>query len=197
MSKQDKMSITITIPLDLSEFTNADMDLIRSSLSVDSSEKDEDVLLKIGKTAFMEYLKMFKESGIPKRAEEVQQERLYFFLTHYFKDRFPEESVISSIFQLTASQSKTLIRNTKSRYRTKISRIINNSLRKELEKGDKPRKGDIYEFDCPSSTTIEELNLFISQRSKGKVPIKKHETIASRYKCDYDTYDFLIKNLPR
>lgn len=76
---------------------------------------------------------MFKEKGLPTRADEVQQERLFFLLTYYFQNKLPSEKELSPIFQLTQSQSKTLLRNTKSRYRTKISNFISNTLLETLK----------------------------------------------------------------
>ena len=114
----------ITISVDDQQLSANDKLLMKSCLGINTDAELETALRKLCKASFMEYIKMFKEKGLPTRADEVQQERLFFLLNHYFENHLPGENLISSIFQLTTSQSKTLLRNTKSRYRTKINNFI-------------------------------------------------------------------------
>jgi hypothetical protein len=96
----------IKIAIDGDCLSPEDRKLIQESLGIKAAEIDS-ALEKLAKAAFVEYVKMFKEKGLPTRADEVQQERLYFLLVHYFGNRLPSESQISSIFQLTPSQART------------------------------------------------------------------------------------------
>ena len=110
-------------------------------------------------------------------------------------DRLPSENELSSIFQLTQSQSKTLLRNTKSRYRTKISNFINNTLLSTLNSATQENPHEPYEFVCTSPTTVEELNLIISQKGPMLEPIQKIRGLASKYSCAVDTYNLLQTEL--
>ncbi len=168
---------------------------IKECLILERPESLPDALKKLTKAAFMEYLKMFKEKGLPTRADEVQQERLYFLLNHYFIDRLPSENELSSIFQLTQSQSKTLLRNTKSRYRTKISQFIKNTLSQTIESATHENEYEPYKFICTSPTIVEELNLIISQKGPTLEPIQKIKGLASKYSCAVDTYNLLKTEL--
>jgi len=187
------MDITITISDD--ELSLADKSLIKECLGLTTDQQLTDALIKLSKTAFMEYVKMFKEKGLPTRADEVQQERLFFLLNHYYENRIPSENEISSIFQLTPSQSKTLLRNTKSRYRTKISTYIKNTLLTTLKSAIQVSPTDPYEFVCTSPTTVEEMNLIVSQKGPTLQPIEKIRGIASKYTCAIDTFNLLIIEL--
>lgn len=191
--KNNNMDITITISND--ELSASDKTLIKECLGLTIAPELNAALTKLTKAAFMEYMKMFKEKGLPTRADEVQQERLFFLLTHYFQIRLPSENELSSIFQLTQSQSKTLLRNTKSRYRTKISNFINNTLLETLNSATQENAGDPYEFVCTSPTTVEELNLIISQKGPTLEPIQKIRGLASKYSCAVDTYNLLQEEL--
>lgn len=186
----------ITINLSTTEFANADKILLKECLGLHSNDELTEALKKLTKTAFMEYLKMFKEKGLPTRADEVQQERLYFLLSYYYQDKLPSENELSSIFQLTPSQSKTLLRNTKSRYRTKISEFIKNTLSQTLTTAT-PAVDHVspYEFVCTSASTVEELNLIVSQKGPTLEPIKKINGLANKYSCAVDTYNLLIREL--
>lgn len=187
--------MNITISIGDPELSAADKTLIKECLDLTTDIQLETALTKLSKTAFMEYIKMFKEKGLPTRADEVQQERLFFLLNFYFENRLPSESEISSIFQLTPSQSKTLLRNTKSRYRTKISNYINNTLLQALNSAPQPEAGQPYEFVCTSPTTVEELNSIVSQKGPTLEPIKKIRGLASKYTCAVDTYNLLQTEL--
>ena len=187
------MEIAITI--NELELSSADKVLIKECLGLTSENQITEALVKLCKTAFMEYVKMFKEKGLPTRADEVQQERLFFLLNHYYGNRIPSENEISSILQLTPSQSKTLLRNTKSRYRTKISTYIKNTLLTALNSALQSTPTDPYEFVCTSPTTIEEMNLIVSQKGPTLQPIEKIRGIASKYICAIDTFNLLQTEL--
>ena len=187
--------MNITINICDAELSAADKTLIKECLGLNTNPDLAPALTKICKTSFLEYCKMFKEKGIPTRADEVMQERLFFLLNHYYLDRIPSENEISTIFQLTPSQSRTLLRNTKSRYRTKISRFITNSLKTIIQGAALNDETDKYEFICLSSVIIEELNLIISQKGPTLEQINKIKGKASKYECAEDTYDLLKTEL--
>lgn len=121
------------------------------------------------------------------------QERLFFLLSYYYKDRLPLESEISAIFQLTQSQSATLLRNTISRYRIKIQAYITNTLQAVIKSAKKNEETDHFEMVIKSKIILEELNRIISQQGPLLVQIAKRKGIASLYNCPEDTYNLLKK----
>ncbi|MGN6196937.1 MAG: hypothetical protein ACTHOB_18495 [Ginsengibacter sp.] len=187
--------MNITISISTTDLSTVDKTLIKECLGLTTDIELSDALKKLSKAAFMEYIKMFKEKGLPTRADEVQQERLFFLLNHYFGNRLPGENEISSIFQLTPSQSRTLLRNTKSRYRTKINNFIKNTLLTTLNSATQPIAGEQYEFVCTSPSTVEELNSIVTQKGPTLQPIEKIRGLASKYSCAVDTYNLLQTEL--
>jgi len=186
--------INITITISDADLSADDRALIQDCLGIENAAF-QGALEKLTKSAFMEYAKMFKEKGIPTRADEVAQERLYFLLTHYYSTTLPSESEISSIFQLTQSQSRTLLKNTKSRYRTKIKAFLKNSLKVALAAAAQRNVGNPWEFECISPSIIEELNYIVSQKGPSHHPVEKIRGFANRYSCTEDTYDLLNTEL--
>ena len=192
----------VEFELETSEFGDEEIRIISKCLSIEKSEINN-ILIKLTKTALMEYIKMFKEKGLPTRADEVMQERLFFLLSYYYKDRLPLESEISAIFQLTQSQSATLLRNTISRYRIKIQKYITNTLQAVIRSATKNKDteykvGDKYmtfkekfEMVIKSRIILEELNRIISQQGPLLVQLAKKKGIASLYECPEDTYNLL------
>jgi hypothetical protein len=183
----------ITIDFTPNELSPDDITLIRESLGLTVAQTD-DALAKLAKTAFMEYLKMFKEKGVPTRADEVQQERLFFLLKYYYENRLPSESEVSTIFQLSQSQSKTLLKNTKSRYRNKIGDFIKHTARNTLNTSAQNRDGN-YEFICTSPSTIDDLNAIVTQKGPELRPIERIRGMASKFLCEADTYNLLQREL--
>jgi arsenate reductase-like glutaredoxin family protein len=178
----------IKFDISITEFSAEDQALIKDSLGISSNAEMEIALGKISKTAFSEYCKMFKEKGIPTRADEVMQERLFFLLKYYYIDHLPNENEISTIFHLTPSQSRTLLRNTKSRYRTKIKNFISKSLEDIIRSITKNDETGRYEFICYSGSVVEELNLILSQKGPELEQIVKTKGTGSKYECDKDTF---------
>lgn len=183
----------IVIELQEDEFTEKDKEIIKESLNITNDTEFDSALSKIAKSALMEYKKMFIEKGLPTRADEVQQERLYFLLTNYYGNRLPSESEISSIFQLTHSQSKTLLKNTRSRYRTKIQSSIIETLRRVVENAEE--SDGVFKMVIQSDNVKEELNLLISQKGPKLNKLVAVRGSAGQFCCPEDTYDLLKREL--
>jgi hypothetical protein len=181
----------IRINISDEELTEIHKKLIKDCLELNSNDELKEALERLTKAAFLEYCKMFIEKGLPTRADEVKQERLFFLLLHYFNNRLPEEREISTIFQLTASQSKTLLRNTKSRYRTKIQEFVKNSLKSNVEKAIWNEDTSMFDIVLTSTVILEELNTIISQKGSTLQSIQKVKGAAAKYQCPEDTYDLL------
>lgn len=178
----------ITINLTNDELSPDDIDLIKSSLGLPANQNMAQVLPQLFKPALIEYIKMFKDGGLPGRAAEVMQERLFFLIKHYFEG-IPSEEVVENIFQITSAQSKTLLRNTESRYRTRISHIKRAKLLEVLLSA--VADGDDHRFQCTSPLLIEDLNKIISRRGPDNALIKQEAGTASMYRIPADTYNLL------
>ena len=177
------------------DFSETEKSLISACLAVQSNDDLISALEKIAKSALMEYIKMLIGEGMPSRASEVQQERLFYLLIYYFQDRIPSENELSYLFQLTQSQSKMLLKNTKSRYRTKIYSHLVNTYLKILRSVNYNEDMDKYEFVCISPSIIDDLNFIISQKGPTQEAIKKIPGFISLYSCSKDTYNLIINEL--
>lgn len=182
----------ITITLSAAELSAEDQALLQESLNKSPGDLPA-ALTRLCKTAFMEYLKMLKEKGIPTRADDVLQERLFLLLNHYFINRVPNEDEISPIFQLTESQSKTLLRNFKTKYRTKISSIVRTTLHNAIGAAEHDINNDNYYFVGTAITIIEELNKVLKIHAPKLKPIEKEVAFANKYLCEPDTYNYLTQ----
>jgi len=186
------MEITFTI--NENELKEDDKLVIKECLDLTADDNLDEHLVRLAKASFIEYMKMFKEKGLPTRADEVQQERLFFLLLHYFMNRVPFEHEISSIFQITQSQSRTLLKNTNSRFRTKISQFIRNTIKTVLRAAQLNQDGNKYEMEITSGVIKDEINTYLSQRNAHLFPLTKKRGYLALYECPEDTYNFLLEH---
>lgn len=171
------------------ESSEINEEVIKDCLNLNLNDFEE-AFSKLAKAAFIEYINMLKDKGLPTKASEIMQERIYLLSIHYFKEQIPSENEISSIFQIPLAQSKTLLNNIKSRYRVKIKHLIKNSLRKVIDQAIQNPNED-YILECNSPSIIQDLNLIIDQKGIGLKPIEKIKNSASKYVCTIDTYNLL------
>ncbi len=187
--------MNVSLTLSAQEFSTADKQLLKHCLSITSDADFAAAMKKLCKAATMEYIKMFKQRGLPTRADEVQQERLYFLLKHYFDQVVPCEREVSAIFQLTPAQSKTLLRNTKVKYRADLDAAIKNTLLAVLNSSVLNAQTGEREFVCYSPNTIEDLNMIVAEKGPAHEVITKMRGLASKYSCPVDTYNLLHQEL--
>lgn len=176
----------IRIELNEIDFSEAEARTVLDSLDVSEDDDENVALSRLAKSAFLEYKKMFVGRGLPTRADEVMQDRLLFLIKNYFVDRLPFEYEIAKIFQLPPSQSRTLLRNTRSRFRTELGDVIRATLRSVLESGEQREEGD-WELTITSDAVVEEIGMILLQKGTGLQPLKKKARETGRYICAADT----------
>lgn len=178
------MPTTLTIIIDDNDFTPAEQALIMDSLGKNQQDI-QDAMNKLGKAAFLEYVRMLSERGIPTRSTDVMQERLMLLLDHYY-DTMPTEDQLSTVFQLTLPQSKTLLKNFKSKYRTRIATRIK-AARKAVVDSAHEAQGR-QTFIGASPVIIEEINDLIRKTNPEVLPIIRDTDASGKYSCDADTH---------
>ncbi len=183
----------ISFELSEKEFNANEIELLKEALALSESQF-HDKLGLFAKSAFMEYKKMLNEKGMPTKADEISQERLYHLIRNFYLDHLPTETEIASIFQLTDTQSKTLIQNVRSRYRTKIFEQIKNSLCDVMREAIRHTDTE-FRLVIKSKNIVEELNHIVSSKGPTLKKIMAVRGSACEYTCAIDTYNLLKREL--
>jgi hypothetical protein len=181
----------ISFSLTDSDFDAQQRRLVREALGLQNDQELAGAMAKLCKAAALEYMTMFVEKGMPSRADELRQDRLYFLILHYYENRLPPESEVSSIFQLTSSQSRTLLRNTRSRYRNKIGSQVQMSAKKVVTQAKKNDDTGQWEMLIDSEIILEELNLLIAKKNPVLKPVHLKRGSSGQYEAEEDTYRLL------
>jgi hypothetical protein len=189
-------TLDIKVSLSDSDFDATQRRLVQETLGKTTQKDFEDALARLFKSAALEYINMFVEKGLASRADEVRQDRLYFLISHYYQNDIPSQTEVASIFLLTQSQSGTLMRNTRSRYRTKISIQVKAAAKKIVADAEKNEDSGRWEMLIPSDVIREELNLTIALKDPKLKPVRLKKDSSAWYEADQDTYDLLKAEYP-
>lgn len=182
----------ISFEIDDIFFEENQKDSIKRTLRIQDQEIQA-ALGKIAKAALSEYLTMFTEGGMSNRADEAKQDRLLYLIQNYFGDNLPADSQISTIFQITQSQSKTLLKNTICRHRNKLEEKIKNSMISCMNTS--MIAGEKYLVIINSEVIKEELNMLIVQNEPTYCPIAKRKGSASQFEISEDSHTLLREKL--
>lgn len=156
---------------------------------------ETDFLNAVGKVALAsltEYKEMLLGNGLPTRADEIKQHRLLHLVKHYFLGTIPTEAEVSSMFQLTESESRSLIRNVRTRFRYQLESEIFNTLRATVNLAE--QSGTFYKVVIQSDNVLEELNRIIAINAPNLDPITKSRNSARQYEISLDSYELLVNH---
>jgi len=182
----------ITFQIDDQEFEAEQREMLRKTLKIEDAEVN-DCLNKIAKAALTEYLVMLVEGGMPNRADEAKQDRLLYLIQNYFGDVLPTEPQISTIFQLTQSQSKTLLKNTVSRFRNKLDEVLTNTMKNVIQSAEHANEQFLVVIN--SDIVKDELNMLITQNEPTFKPIIKRKGSAGQFEISEDSHALLCREL--
>jgi hypothetical protein len=183
--------MNISFNLSDADFGAEERQLVREALGLASAAELAAAMPRLCKAAAIEYITMFVEKGMPSRADEVRQDRLYSLLAHYYQTRLPPDAEVSSIFQIPTSQSRTLLRNTRSRYRTKLGAQVDQSAKALVASARRNQDSEQWEMLIDTEVLAEELNLVISRKGPTLKPIQRKKNSAGQFEAEEDTYNLL------
>ena len=184
------MQISFTIDADA--FEQEQKEPVKKTLRIGDAEIAH-ALERIAKASLTEYLKMLVEGGMPSRADEAKQDRLLYLIQSYFGQTLPTESQISTIFQLTQSQSKTLLKNTVSRFRNQLDDILQHSMRAVIQSAEHAQ--NVFLVVISSDVIRDELNMLITQNEPTFKPITKRKGSAGQLEISEDSHALLCATL--
>jgi len=171
-------------------FEVEDEQRLRSALSAATDDAFKAALARLAHAAVLEYSEMIAGSPMPSRADEMRQHRLLHLITVFY-GAIPSESEVGSIFQLTASQSRTLIRSTLARYRHALRPYLEERMKKTFEGQPFQRQFGAFHIPIDSDYVVDALNeLLISQPKY--VPVRKVRDTSCLYAVTKDTYNEVI-----
>ncbi|MEQ9582189.1 MAG: hypothetical protein RIM68_08490 [Arenibacter sp.] len=187
------MDITFTLTdIDGADIPQEKIDLLCASLGIDDQDDLQDRINNVALASLVEYIEMLVGKGMSNRADEAKQDRLFYLIKQVFTPRVPGDDAVSVMFQLTSTQSKSLLRNTLSRYRTRLKDEIATTLVEIYKAATLYGDSGNYEVPIESEVFVELLNQIVAREGADYFPItKKRESGNSKYRITADTHRML------
>ncbi|MDQ0272755.1 hypothetical protein J2S17_004648 [Cytobacillus purgationiresistens] len=183
------------IEIDVDLLDEGEKEKLRALFKTNNEVEFKTALQGIAYSAITEYKEMLLGKGLPTRADEIKQHRLYHLIKHYFNGRIPSEAEVSSMFQLTDSESKALIRNVKTKFRYQLEKEISYTLRNVISSAEFNESKNEYHVVIQSDNVLEELNRLISTYAPQLDPITKVRGSARKFQISEDSYALLENKL--
>lgn len=187
------MPIQIEIPDGF--FAEDEQEKLKLLFGVKTDDSFAKALNRVALAALDEYRDMFLGMGMPSRANEIREFRLYYLIKRFFQGRIPDELEVSSLFQLPESRSKSLILYVLTRFRYDLEGEIYDTLRTSIAEADVIDKGREYRAFIPSANMVEELNRIISRSNPRFRRLSKVRSEPHLYSIAPDSYNALCKHL--
>jgi len=187
------MPIQLEIPDDFLE--KDEEENLKILFGVKTDESFAKALNKIILAALDEYRDMFLGMGLPSRANEIREFRLYHLIKRFFDGRIPDELEVSSMFQLPESRSKSLILYVLTRFRYNLEEEIFNTLRMIITEAEVIDDGREYRVFIQSANMIDELNRIIARSGVRYRTLTKIRNEPNLYSIAPDSYKIICRYL--
>lgn len=181
--------------LDLSTvFNENDLADLRDVLGLAEGDDLDAAIAKVTVSALHEYREMLLAGGMPSRAPEIQEHRLFHLITHYYGGRIPPESEIANLFHETMSRSRGMLRNVLTRYARELEESLHGTLQELLMTAQRQGDQGPWRLVIQSDNSLEQLNHVIATRAPQLDPVRKVPNSARTYRIDADSFNVLCQH---
>lgn len=178
-----KISLEVDIP-------DADVQALADALGCAPADIEQ-TLQGHGQAAMDEYAAMYLGRDTPTSAAELRQLRLALLVERVFVDGMPDEERVAGLFQLTLPASRTLIRNTMTRYRARLAASVEAAGKTAVNTAQ--WAGDVVEISIPSTSLVEAMNRTLARNNSQHVRISKKQGTVSVYVTAAASYALLCQ----
>ncbi len=157
-----------------------------------------DKISVISKAASYEYVRMILGQKIFTRGQDIKEFRLFMLIKYLFNGKIPDEQTITTLFQTTTSESKSLLRSVLAKYQYELRESINETIkdilgnrltRHELEEGE-----IIYYTSNIPLNIVDEMNKLLSGINGALTQISKKRGALNTFEIAEDAYTALIEH---
>lgn len=165
---------------------------LRQILGCTESEL-ETALAGYATAALEEYVRMFIGERVFTRGSDLREYRLFLLVRHVWQ-RVPEDHEVSALFQTTAQQSKTLLRNVLSKFQYELEDTLEKGLRAAVEEAERRPDDPAYTVVLRSPVLADALDRLIERiDERGELPqLAPSPLSANAYKLQPSTREALL-----
>jgi predicted transcriptional regulator len=145
--------------------------------------------------AVKEYLTMIRGQKVFKRGTDMHEYRLFLLIESIFGGRIPDESSVSSLFQTTITESRSLIRAVISKYQYQLRACIDATIVAALNAATRGANTDPYSVVINSQNLVDELNKMLAEIDGNLASVAKRRGSVSTYEVSASSYNRLCARL--
>jgi hypothetical protein len=187
--REKLLDITATIPLSTTEET-----AIAAILGCPPAQLNAKLNEYMTASA-KEYLSMIRGQKVFKRGSDMLEYRLFLLIESAFNGQIPDEHKVSSLFQTTLTESRSLIRSVISKYQYQLRTYIDATIRTCLAAADRQNTGDPYSVVINSQNVVDELNRVLADIDGNLASVAKRKGSVSTYEFAPSSYNQLCGRL--
>lgn len=117
----------------------------------------------LSKASVEEYLRMMLGQKVFTRGQDIKEYRLYLLIKYLFEGNIPDEQMITTLFQTTSSESKSLLKSVLAKFQYDLKQSITNTITEILNnKVEYDDQKDIYFASNISLNIVDEMNKILS-----------------------------------
>jgi len=176
-------------------FDEDEIKKLKKVIGLKESDDPTDAFINVTNAALSEYKQMLLGMGLPSRADEILQYRLYYLIKHYFKEKMPTEPQVSSMFQLTPQKSRSIIRSVITRFRFDLENEVENTLKTTVSKAKWNEQKEEFHIVIRSYNIVDQLNRIIENEAPDLDPVRKVQVQARTYRISEDSCIVLCRAL--
>jgi hypothetical protein len=172
------------------EFDDGDADDLALVLGCQPAEV-KDRLVAHAQAALDEYVAMYLGRRAPSQAREMLEHRLTLLMLRALKDELPTDDQVARLFNTNQSSARTLIRNTISKHRFQLTKVVAASAKKALEHA--TADGAQRVITIRSNYLAEWMNQDLARSDQGSPPLLPLRDRVARYSTATSSYEILCK----
>lgn len=127
-------------------------------------------LAPYARAATQEYTTLFSGQRVFTQGADLRAYRLFLLIKEVFENEIPSEQQVSSMFQTTVGQSRSLLRSVISRYQYELQEVIEGTLTSALSSAEQPETGGNWEVTVNNKSLAERLNEILAIYDDGTIP---------------------------
>lgn len=179
----------LTFNLDLSEAEEAEISTILGC-SVDDLKT---CLNSYFAASIKEYLTMFRGQKVFKRGNDILEYRLLLLIETAFNGVIPDERTVSSLFQTTVTESRSLIRSVLSKYQYQLKKNVHRTLNASLSGATQLGGYQNFTVVINNQIVVNELNKALADIDGGLPPVVRKRGSVSTYEIFPSSYNELCE----
>lgn len=140
-----------------------------------------DQLAKYASAATEEYCSMVKGKKIFKRGSDMLEYRLLLLIEHVYDNQIPSDQRVCRIFQMTLTESRSLIRAVMSKYQYRLKAAITKSMIGVVSSASSEEEGGCLTVSITNKNIADNLNALLVEKDGGLQPVAKKKGSVAEY----------------